>query len=145
MGTEDWKFLEHTADIYVEISGKSISELFLHATKGFSELLAPARLLEGPPDDFSLTWKFNGDGYDDLLMSWLKEMLYYSQVEGIVVTSADIHVLTPEVIEATIRGKELNSEEWLDEADAEIKAVTYHNFRVGEVPGGYKAWVVFDI
>jgi SHS2 domain-containing protein len=140
-----WKFLEHTADIYVEISGKTVSDLFLNATSCFSQLLAPKHLLEASRDDWSTEWTFEGESYEELLMSWLKEMLYLNETEGKVVTSAVFHSLLPKQVSATVRGKVMDSEEWLDEADAEIKAVTYHNFRIEEGPIGLKAWVVFDI
>lgn len=141
-----WKFLEHTADIFVEINGQTISDLFLNATACFADLLAPHDLLAVSEETWEARWSFDGENYEDLLMSWLKEMLYLSRAEEVVVTSFELHVLTSKTIEATVRGKKTSGDdEWLEAAESEIKAVTYHNFRIEERLDGFTAWVVFDV
>jgi SHS2 domain-containing protein len=134
-----WTFLEHTADIRMEIRGADLAELFQNAALGLMDTLFPGCPIE-PEKDILL--EIEELTIEELLVTWLREILYKYQTEGLAL--ADLKVL--EITENRVTGNLVwgsPSENCLPEA--EIKGVTYHGLKVQEHESGYVAQIVFDI
>ena len=82
-----WTLLEHTADIRMAVHGSSMRELFINAAQGFTNLLAPeSRGLS----DTDLTLRLEADSIEELLVDWLRELLFHHETRGFILVSADI-------------------------------------------------------
>ncbi len=134
-----WRLLEHTADIRMAVNGASLKELFLNAARGFTNLLAPGN--RGIPD-IELELSLEADNVEELLVDWLRELLFHHQTRGFILVSADIAELSDTTLMAKLAGRTRGSEE---EPEIEIKAVTYHGLSVQKNDTGYAVTIVFDI
>ena len=134
-----WTLLEHTADIRIEIRGRSLSELFEIAAYALVHILIPkTAVLPRNEEIISL----QEDTTEELLVSWLREILFRYQTSGLVphrldILEATLHRLTCKVAFG-VPGEQI-------EPDMEIKGVTYHGLNVQAHDWGYSARVVFDI
>lgn len=75
-----------------------------------------------------------------LLVDFLSEALYLSDVNNEAYLDLEIHQLTDKNIEATLKGIKINGFDVV-----EIKAVTYHNLKIELKNDIWQADIVFDI
>ncbi len=134
-----WTLLDHTADIRMEVHGSSVRELFLNAAQGFTNLLATEK--RGVPDT-ELELSLEADNLEELLVDWLRELLFYHETRGFILVSADIEELSDTTLRAKLSGRTRSPEE---EPEIEIKAVTYHGLSIQKNDTGYAVTIVFDI
>jgi SHS2 domain-containing protein len=138
-GGKKWKFLEHTADVRMEVYGATLEELFLHAAEGFADLVgSTARIVE----DSALDIDLEAGELEELLVDWLRELHYQHETRGFLFSGARIEELTPKKVKARLKGGIRSLD---DERDMEIKGVTYHAISVEKTDSGYSARIVFDI
>lgn len=134
-----WTLLDHTADIRMAVNGASLKELFLNAALGITNLLAPEN--RGVPDT-QLELDLAADNIEELLVDWLRELLFHHQTRGFILVSADIEELSDTALRAKLAGRSRGAEE---EPEIEVKAVTYHGLSVQKNDTGYAVTIVFDI
>jgi SHS2 domain-containing protein len=134
-----WRLLEHTADIRMAVKGSSLEELFLNAARGFTYLLASEW---GGLPDTDLKLRLEADSTEELLVDWLRELLFYHETRGFILVSADIEEISKTTLKARLSGRTRGSEE---EPEIEIKAVTYHQLSIQQNDTGYVVTIVFDI
>jgi SHS2 domain-containing protein len=127
--------IEHTADVALRVWGQDLQDLFVNAASGLTWLLSdPATV-----DPISST-SFDLDGYDTetLLVTWLGELLYLYERDGIVFTSFSLEV-TPTHLKGTARGGRSQ------EARQHIKAVTFSELDIQHTERGLETVLVFDV
>jgi protein archease len=134
-----WRLLEHTADIRMEVQGSSLGKLFLNAARGFTSLLATG--LGGLPDT-ELELNLKADNVEELLVEWLRELLFRHETRGFILISAEIEDVSHTSLRANLSGRTRGPDE---EPEIEIKAVTYHGLSVQKNDAGYAVTIVFDI
>ncbi len=134
-----WTLLDHTADIRMAVHGSSVGELFLNAARGFTSLLT--RESRGLPDT-DLEFRLEADNIEELLVDWLRELLFHHETRGFILVSADIEELSDTTLRAKLAGRTRGPEE---EPEIEIKAVTYHRISIHKNDTGYDVTIVFDI
>lgn len=134
-----WTLLDHTADVRMAVRGSSREGLFLNAARGFTNLLAPES--RGLPDT-DLKLRLEADSIEELLVDWLRELLFHHETRGFIFVSADIEELSDTILRARLAGRTRGPKE---EPEIEIKAVTYHQLSVHKNDTGYDVTIVFDI
>ena len=123
----------------MQVQGSSLEELFLNAARGFTNLLAPESV--GLPD-IDLELRLKADSTEELLVDWLRELLYRHETRGFILVSAEIEEVSDTSLRAKLSGRTLGPEE---EPEVEIKAVTYHQLSIQKNDTGYAVTIVFDI
>ena len=127
--------IEHTADWELKVWGLELSDLFEQAALG---MFALAGLVLQSKPRLSRSIKMQNVDIESLLVDFLSELLYFSEVEEIGFDSFDIRI-NGCVLNATLHGAPL------DTISREIKAVTYHNLAVNEGVSGLEVSIVFDV
>lgn len=140
MTQEYYRLLDHTADLGVEFFGSTPEQLFANAAHGLAELLCEPETIQPAR---SLMMAIDGEDWPDLMVNWLRELLFIWNGRRGLWLSPAIDSLTPNRLEVEIR---------LDSYDPdrhrirrEIKAVTYHDIQVTHGDDGWKAKVIFDV
>lgn len=145
---KDFEFLSHTADIQMRAYGKTKEELFCNALNGMFQSIGPhaqgcetknGRLI-CPQLPEKQTVDIRSTQFDLLLVDFLSEALYFSDIHNQAYFDAEIHELTDTHVRATLRGVQIERFDVV-----EIKAVTYHELEVKQVDGVWQATIVFDI
>jgi len=135
-----YEFIEHTADLGFKAYGASIEELFVNAAEClFDGLVSPKSIEERE----ERVIKVEAGALDELMVSWLAELLYLYDTEKLVFKHFEVKRLDDDQIEAIARGEVLDSAR--HEVKTGIKAVTYHRLYVEESEGGWEAQVIFDM
>jgi SHS2 domain-containing protein len=138
-----FRFLEHTADLAVEIAAPTVEELFTEAAAALTACLVDGAAVASQ-EERRVTLR--ATDLDRLLVAWLGEALAACDIDGWLVGRAEA------TIERAEAGYVLRGSLWGEPADASrhplqvlIKGVSYHGLRVESEAGGWRARVVFDI
>lgn len=139
---QPYEIVEHTADIGIRATGRSLEELFAHMAQGMFSLIVPPESVE---ERQSVPVKAEGGPEQDrLLQAWLRELLYLFDTRHFLGKRFSIEALRPGRIEATVFGETLDPAR--HPVDKEVKAVTYCELGVEQLPDGtWRAQVIFDI
>ncbi|MFC1707026.1 archease [Planctomycetota bacterium] len=140
------KVIDHTADVGLEVFGSRLPELFEAAADGLFSLQSNVDDVE-PQEKRIVT--VEGSDLPDLLVTWLSELTYLHETEGLLFRSATVTRLDEEAghLEAEVAGEPYDSAR--HSIRAAIKAVTYHdlNIRPTSYHGtkGYAARIILDV
>lgn len=134
-----YEIFDHSADLGLRIYAETIDDLFINAGRALSQLIAPT--LKRADEDF-LFLSICGADTVDLLINWLRELLYLFNGEARLVNSIVIVSLENLTVNARIGVVSFDD---MIEIGYEIKAVTYHQARIVLVEKGYAATVIFDL
>lgn len=138
---QGYEFFDHTADIGVHVYGATLEELFRNAAAALYQVLGELKKSE-VKDEKSLL--IEATSADDLLHDWLADLLYDVETEHLFYDEFEIHQLTPQRLDATLRGGEIDFAH--SQPNEEVKAVTYHHLRVEQLPdNSWRATVIFDV
>ncbi len=131
--------IEHTADTGIVAYGAELEEAFANAAYAMFTLIAD---LEDVKEVVCRQIEVEAGDREDLLVSWLNELLYLFDVEGVIFRRFKITELSGTSLKAEGYG------ELTDKArhslKAGVKAATYHMLRV-EKDNGYSVRVIFDV
>lgn len=145
---KDFELIPHTADIKLRVYGKTLEDLFRNALIGMFQSVGP----QGPQcekvDDrvvcSSLEYSHQIDviaiDHEALLVDFLSEALYFSDIYDEAYFDAAIELLTNTHLKATVYGAKITGFEVV-----EIKAVTYHDLHIRQEDGLWVTEIVFDI
>jgi SHS2 domain-containing protein len=144
----NYKFFDHTADIGIEISGRTKKELFTNAASALFDVLIEHN--DSKSKSAAKTQKrqktvtVQGNDLEDLLINFLRELLYLFNGEKFITDSCEIIRFSNKELQARLTGESFNKTEHL--IKTEIKAVTYSGLNVTKIKsGGWKARIIFDV
>jgi len=135
-----YRLLDHTADTGIEVTGNTKEALFENAALALADLMAEGEG-EGTDDPEEIT--LTGVDLPDLMVNWLRELLYQWTVEHRLIRKVHIHALSDRRIDTQVVFHTFNDDR--PTTRHEIKAVTYHQAAVRETLDGWIAKVIFDL
>jgi SHS2 domain-containing protein len=129
-----YRWVDHTAEVELEIEAASEQEVLEEALRALAELLG----VEEPsgPDKRSLT--LTAADRPALLATWIEELAFLAESEGFVATEIVKLELQADGLSATVAGL-------LGEPPPLVKAVTYHRLAFERSGAGYVARVILDV
>lgn len=135
-----YRIFDHTADLGVEITGASQEEVYAGAAGALFDLLTD---LSSVRESEERTLTVEGEGPDDLLVNFLRELLYSWNGEGFLMKHCAVREAAPRRLTAVLRGETYDpARHWIR---MEIKAVTYHQASIRRTAAGWMGKVVFDV
>ena len=140
--SSSYKFIDHTADIAVEISADTIEELFIVSARAFKEAVVEFNP-KNTSEDFNLI--LDSHSIEALLVGFLNELNF----RLIYKRKISININNMKIIQ---NGDNWNLQCILQESiidenkiKTEIKSVTYHQMEIKKENGKYFTRIVFDI
>jgi len=144
----DFEILPHTADIKIRAYGKTKKDLFCNALIGMFQAIRPIVpechienervVCASLPECHEV--EITASDVESLLVDFLSEALYLSDVYNQAYFNAIIHECSDRAISATLCGVNVKGFEVV-----EIKAVTYHELEIKQHNGIWQVDIVFDI
>lgn len=135
-----YRVFDHTADMGVEIYGKTIPELFANAAFAVFDIITDLRCVR-TTEERQLV--IEGSGREDLLVNFLREILYLVNGEGLLLKECKIREFDRNRLEIKVCGEHFDPAR--HRINTEIKAATYHQAAVTETPDGWIGRVIFDV
>lgn len=131
-----YRFLEHTADMFLEAKGQTFQEALEQASLGMFSLMGGKEATEKS----SIVVKVNASTKDELVVLFLSEILAECEIREFTPVHLKIEKFNEKngTITARIYGENKTPKNI-------IKAVTYHQLDVVRGPDGWTIKVLFDI
>ena len=139
-----FRFLEHTADAYIEAYGTSLEEAFENAAAAMTDVMTELEKVEAKTEE-----SFVVEAQDEpaLLYSWLEELLLEFELKDKLYSRFEVSC-----IEETSEGFRLRAKAWGENYDPErhlskvgIKAATYHQMEILKEPKDVTVRFILDI
>ncbi len=132
--------IDHTADIGVVAYGADLREAFANAAYGMFCLMAD---LEKVREETGRHVEVEALDREELVVSWLNELLYLFDVDMIIFKRFDLVELTDTRLKADAYGEKIDASR--HDLRGGIKAATYHMLKVAEDDGRWSIRVIFDV
>ena len=140
MTEHTFEILEHTADKGVAATGKTMGEAFENAAYGMFSLFVDPEAYE-PRTQREVN--INADDREQLLWSWLSEILFIFEVNRELPVDFHIAEIDDTHLRALLAVRPIGDDiEWLG---SPVKAITFHQLRVEEIDGRWRVQVYVDV
>ncbi len=136
--SQGFTLLEHTADAGVRAWGRTREEMFINLSGGFYTLALDQTLIEGETE---LTYTVRGAGDEELLVGFIKELLYFLETRNFVADYLQLDFSQP----GELHVKGIFGRIRATHVRHEIKSPTYHGLRVQREPGRWQVEMYFDL
>ncbi len=135
-----YHILDHTADLRIEVTGPTRNALFENCALAVTDLLTDPKKI-----DAALSRQLIAEGLDpvDLLINFLREVLYLFNGEGFLTKAIHISDLSDTSLQADLIGDTFDPARHA--LRTEIKAVTYHQACIQQRENKWIARVLFDV
>jgi len=135
-----FRAIDHTADIGLLIKGKNKEQLFAEAARGMFSVVAGGRI-NGKLKVRSLKLEVTGPTLEELLVSFLNELLYLAEKEKAIFNRFEVEI------------KKIKNRFYLQGRikensqvpKREVKAATYHNLKVEKKDNFWQTTIIFDV
>ncbi len=138
-----FEILDHTADMGIRVYGKDFKNLFQNAAEALFKCIGDTRHVRA---DQWVDLEITGMDKEDLMVSWLRELLYLFDVKELFLSRFQILEIIENKLKARVGGETMDVER--HHIVREVKAVTYHGIRVENVPFPQEHWeaeIIFDV
>ncbi|MEA1997182.1 MAG: archease [Gemmatimonadota bacterium] len=142
MTEKKYELFEHTADLGLYIYGRDMEELFDAAAEALiAQITEPGGIR--PAEKRRIEVK--AVSADELLRSWMAEILYLYNAEGWLTGAVSFEHLDKSSLTGVLLGEELDPAR--HEVAGELKAVTWHRLKIERLEpcGLLRATVVCDV
>ncbi|HSK75577.1 MAG TPA: archease [Thermoanaerobaculia bacterium] len=131
------RWVDHTSEVQLQVEAESLAGLAVEAGGALAALLLRGR----PPEPAGEARRLEVDSADReaLLVDWLNEVLFVSEVDLWVPVAFDVLEVSPTRLVVSARGVSV------DDPPSNVKAATFHGLEVVEREGGLHAEVIFDV
>jgi SHS2 domain-containing protein len=137
---QQFRILEHTADVGFEAFGSTREEVFANAARALFDLIVESNGIDAREEAFV---EVRGPDPASLLVNWLSELLYLHDAEGWLFRDFEIQSLHDTSLAARAFGEQFQRSR--HQLKLQVKAVTYHQLALEETPRGWRAQVYVDI
>ena len=135
-----YRLIDHTADFGIHVFGSDLKDLFTNAAFAmFDQITIVKDLQPGKKLKIHVT----GSDWPDLMVNWLRELLYLWTGKERLVGKVSILSISEYKLSATVKYDPYNSDRHVITND--IKAVTYHQIQVNQVANGWESRIIFDV
>jgi SHS2 domain-containing protein len=129
-----YRWVDHTAEVELEIEAAGEREVLEEALRALAELLG----IDHAGGDEQRSVGVEAGDRPALLAGWIEELIFLAESEGFVATRVDSVDVSERSVRATVAGV-------LGEPPPLVKAVTYHRLAFEPAGDGYVARVVLDV
>jgi SHS2 domain-containing protein len=134
------RFLEHTADIGLEVEAPSLEECFARAAAGLFSNFAE----EAPPEgtERSIGMSLSATSLEELLVLWLEELLYRAHADHLAFRAFKVDAVDDLSLGGQAVARVAGSQEM---AEPPVKGVTRHDLWVRKEGDTWRAHVILDV
>ena len=137
---QKYAFIDHTADLGLEIYGKDLKELFQNAGEALFEIICDrTQVVESVEKQL----RVDGEDLEQLMVIWLGELLYLHDAERLLFRRFEILELEEKTLKAVVYGEAFC--EGRHTIRTTVKAVTYHQIRIKQEERRWTSRVIFDV
>jgi SHS2 domain-containing protein len=140
MSDRKYQVSEHASDLTMRIVGKTEADLLGNSAFALFDFMTD---LEKVQPLESLLVEAEGIDQDDLMVNWMRELLYVFQVSGYLLKEFKIQEIKDKHVRAEVRGEKFNPD--AHEIRQELRSVLYEQCRMEKTGNQWTARLTFEI
>jgi SHS2 domain-containing protein len=130
--------LSHTADVRIQATAPTLDALFSEAAAALMQVMYGPDRKGGSQRKIAL----RAEDRESLLRDFLSEMLFISEVDGLVFSGTDVRI-SGDHLEATLDGEPFDRRRHA--AGTEVKGISFSGLAITQDANGYMLDIVFDV
>jgi SHS2 domain-containing protein len=135
-----YRLIKHTGDLGMEVRGNDLEDLFSQAARAFFDIILDVKKI-APVLERKISVR--APDREALLVAWLGELLYLFETRQLVFSKFLVNGLTEQSLSVQAWGERFSPDK--HKVKEILKAVTYHQLRIWEDNGGWRARIIFDL
>lgn len=139
MKTGHFSFIEHTADIGLEIHAPNKESVFETAGRGLFSIITDLSKVE-PRETVEFEIDYVSD--EDALVDFLNELIYLNDAKKMLFSRFDIEIEDSK-LKVRAHGEKIDPHKHT--INEQVKSATYHELEFHRQGEGYTARVIFDV
>ena len=135
-----YRILNRSSDLVIKVFGKSQAELFSNSAFALFDVMTDVEKVEIRE---KLPLEVEGLDRDDLMVNWMRELLYLYQGSGYLLKEFQVQEVKGNYVRGEVRGEKFDPDR--HEIRHEILSVAYHQGRMDKIGDQWTAQVIFEL
>lgn len=141
-----YRFVEGVAiaDVTFEATGKALEELFESAGKALTNSMVSK--LDSVELKITKRFTLKAENEEKLLHDFLQELIFYKDAETLLFSDYSLKITKEDKglsLEATLKGEHIDMKK--HDLIVDVKAVSWHMFKLEKTKGGWEALAILDV
>jgi len=135
-----YRITTHQSELAVRITGNSQADLFTNSAFALFDVMTDIANVETKE---SIPLEVEGSDRDDLMVNWMRELLYLYQASGYLLRDFKIIEVKDTSVKAEVSGEKIDPDR--HEIKQEIATVAFHKSRMEKTGNQWIAQVIFEL
>ena len=135
-----YRLTRNQSELAVRVVGDSQADLFANSATALFDVMADIEKIEIKE---RIPLEVEGTDRDDLMVNWMRELLYLYQVSGYLLKEFKIQEVKDIIVKAEVCGEKIDPDR--HEIKQEIGAVAFHKSRMEKTGNQWTAHLIFEI
>jgi SHS2 domain-containing protein len=137
---KNYRLTTRQSELAVRVIGNSQADLFANSAFALFDVMTDVDKIEIKEQ---LPLEVEGTDRDDLLVNWMRELLYLYQGSGYMLKEFKVHDVKDTMVKAEVCGEKIDPDR--HEIRKEISAVAYNQGRMQKTGNQWTAQLIFEI
>jgi protein archease len=135
-----YRLTRRQSELAVRVIGGSQSDLFSNSAFALFDVMADVEKIEIKE---RINLEVEGTDRDDLMVNWMRELLYLYQGSGYLLREFNIREVRDTLVKAEVCGEKIDPDR--HEIKQEIGSVAFHKSRMEKTGNQWTAQVIFEL
>lgn len=135
-----YRILSRSSDLLIKVFGRTQAELFANSAFALFDLITDIEKIEVRE---RLPLEVEGVNRDDLMVNWMRELLYLYQVSGYLLKEFQLEEAREDHVRGVVCGEKFDPDR--HDIQRDIRAVAYHQSRMNKTGDQWTAQVIFEL
>ena len=135
-----YRITKRQSELAVRVVGSSQADLFANSAFALFDVMTDVDKIEVKD---RLPLEVEGADRDDLMVNWMRELLYLYQGSGYLLKEFQICEVKDTVVTAEVCGEKIDPDR--HEIKQEVAAVAYHQSRMAKTGNQWTAQLIFEV
>jgi SHS2 domain-containing protein len=137
---KNYRITTHHTELAVRITGSSQADLFANSAFALFDVMTDLAAVEIKE---RIPLEIEGNDRDDLMVNWMRELLYLYQSNGYLLKEFKISHVKDTIVKAEVCGEKVDPDR--HEVKREIASVAAHKSRMEKTGNQWIAQVIFEL
>jgi protein archease len=136
-----YRITKHQSELAVKVVGDSQADLFANSAYTLFDVMVAD--LDKVDCKEHIPLEVEGTDRDDLMVNWMRELLYLYQGSGYLLREFQIREVKDTIVKAEVSGEKIDPDR--HEIKQEIAAIAFHKSRMDKTGNQWTAQVIFEV
>ena len=136
-----YRITKHQSELAVKVVGASQADLFANSAYTLFDVMVADLDKVDCKDHIPL--EIEGTDRDDLMVNWMRELLYLYQGSGYLLKDFQIREVKDTIVKAEVAGEKIDPDR--HEIKQEVAAIAFHKSRMDKTGNQWTAQVIFEV